>query len=216
MGSGVAMTKSALNSELAVSARAAGAPVAAGEQLDFLQPVATRINRADAEAIAANAVEERRRGRPKGAENLSSRQLREMIVRAGGHPLIHLARWATMTPEEMAVRLGCSAVEAFDRQVAIWDKLAPYVAAKLAPTDEKGNAVPGLMIAIGGEGINSGLAVSAGREPPWMAAFRTAEGELIEGVAIAGPADGSGEQNQGFGGSRSDAVRMEEQAEGGK
>ena len=26
------------------------------------------------------------------------RQLREMLVRAGGHPLIHLARWAAMTP----------------------------------------------------------------------------------------------------------------------
>jgi len=97
----------------------------------------------DPEAIAANAADERKRGRPKGAENLSSRQLREMLVRAGGHPLIHLARWATLTPEELAKRLGCSVVEAFDRQVAIWDKLAPYVAAKLAPTDEKGNGRPG-------------------------------------------------------------------------
>ena len=96
------MTKSALNSDLAVSARAAGAAAPAAEQLDFLAPVAERIDRADADAIAANATEERKRGRPKGAENLSSRQLREMLIRAGGHPLIHLARWATMTPEEMA------------------------------------------------------------------------------------------------------------------
>jgi len=118
------MTKSALNSDLAVSARAAGAAAPAAEQLDFLAPVAERINRADADAIAANATEERKRGRPKGAENLSSRQLREMLIRAGGHPLIHLARWATMTPEEMARRLDCKVVEAFDRQVAIWDKLA--------------------------------------------------------------------------------------------
>jgi len=140
------MTKSALNSDLAVSARAAGAAAPAAEQLDFLAPVAERISSIDPEAIAANAADERKRGRPKGAENLSSRQLREMLVRAGGHPLIHLARWATLTPEELAKRLGCSVVEAFDRQVAIWDKLAPYVAAKLAPTDEKGNAVPGLVI----------------------------------------------------------------------
>jgi len=150
------MTKSALNSDLAVSARAAGAAAPAAEQLDFLAPVAERINRADADAIAANATEERKRGRPKGAENLSSRQLREMLIRAGGHPLIHLARWATMTPEEMARRLDCKVVEAFDRQVAIWDKLAPYVAAKLAPTDEKGNAVPGLVISC--KGINGSCA----------------------------------------------------------
>jgi len=180
------MTKSALNSDLAVSARAAGAAAPAAEQLDFLAPVAERINRADADAIAANATEERKRGRPKGAENLSSRQLREMLIRAGGHPLIHLARWATMTPEEMARRLDCKVVEAFDRQVAIWDKLAPYVAAKLAPTDEKGNAVPGLVISIGDQAINAGIGVSAGGSPPWLAAYRDAEGRIIEGVEIQG------------------------------
>lgn len=180
------MTKSALDSDLAVSARAAGAAAPAAEQLDFLAPVAERINRADADAIAANATEERKRGRPKGAENLSSRQLREMLIRAGGHPLIHLARWATMTPEEMARRLDCKVVEAFDRQVAIWDKLAPYVAAKLAPTDEKGNAVPGLVISIGDQAINAGLGVSAGGSPPWLAAYRDADGRVIEGVEIQG------------------------------
>ncbi|MCA3648257.1 MAG: hypothetical protein IOB85_15180 [Methylobacterium sp.] len=192
------MTKSALNSDLAVSARAAGATAPAAEQLDFLAPVAERINRADADAIAANAAEERKRGRPKGAENLSSRQLREMIVRAGGHPLIHLARWATMTPEELATRLGCSVADAFDRQVAIWDKLAPYVAAKLAPTDEKGNAVPGLVISIGDQAINAGLGVSAGGSPPWLAAYRDADGRVIEGVEI-----------QGVSGSRADVTDQE-------
>lgn len=180
------MTKSALNSDLAVSARAAGAAAPVAEQLDFLAPVAERIGTFDPEAIAANATEERKRGRPKGAENLSSRQLREMLIRAGGHPLIHLARWATMTPEELATRLGCSVADAFDRQVAIWDKLAPYVAAKLAPTDEKGNAVPGLVISIGDQAINSGLGVSAGASPPWLAAFRDAEGRIIEGMEIQG------------------------------
>jgi hypothetical protein len=180
------MTKSALNSDLAVSARAAGAAGLAAEQLDFLAPVAERISSIDPEAIAANAADERKRGRPKGAENLSSRQLREMLVRAGGHPLIHLARWATMTPEEMARRLDCKVVEAFDRQVAIWDKLAPYVAAKLAPTDEKGNAVPGLVISIGDQAINAGLGVSAGASPPWLAAYRDAEGRIIDGVEIQG------------------------------
>ncbi len=199
------MTKSLLNSDLAVSARAVAAEAPAAVQMDFLQPVAERIELHHAEAVAANAIEERKRGRPKGAENLSSRQLREMIVRAGGHPLIHLARYATMTPEEMAIRLRCTVLEAFDRQVAIWDKLAPYVAAKLAPTDDKGNAVPGLMIAIGGEGVNSHVAARAGGDPPWMAAFRTAEGEVIEGVAMPG----GSEQNQGLGGSRSDRSEME-------
>jgi|GEM_PF-3182051 hypothetical protein len=195
------MTKSALNSDLAVSARAAGAAAPAAEQLDFLAPVAERINRADADAIAANATEERKRGRPKGAENLSSRQLREMLIRAGGHPLIHLARWATMTPEEMARRLDCKVVEAFDRQVAIWDKLAPYVAAKLAPTDEKGNAVPGLVISIGDQAINAGIGVSAGGSPPWLAAYRDAEGRIIDGVEIQGVSGSRAERADQEGGS---------------
>ena len=195
------MTKSALNSDLAVSARAAGAAALAAEQLDFLAPVADRLDRADADAIAANATEERKRGRPKGAENLSSRQLREMLIRAGGHPLIHLARWATMTPEEMARRLDCKVVEAFDRQVAIWDKLAPYVAAKLAPTDEKGNAVPGLVISIGDQAINAGIGVSAGGSPPWLAAYRDAEGRIIDGVEIQGVSGSRAERADQEGGS---------------
>lgn len=199
------MTKSALNSDLAVSARAVAAPAPDAEQLDFLEPAVHEpmvrfvdgVMVADQASIAANAAEEKRRGRPKGAENLSSRQLREMIARAGGHPLIQMARWAAMTPEELATRLGCSVAQAFDRQVAIWDKLAPYMTAKLAPTDEKGNAVPGLVVAIGGEAVNSGLAVSAGREPPWMAAFRGPDGEILEGIALPG----SVEENQELGGS---------------
>ncbi len=195
------MTKSALNSDLAVSARAAGAAAPAAEQLDFLAPVAERISSIDPEAIAANAADERKRGRPKGAENLSSRQLREMLVRAGGHPLIHLARWATLTPEELAKRLGCSVVEAFDRQVAIWDKLAPYVAAKLAPTDEKGNAVPGLVISIGDQAINAGIGVSAGGSPPWLAAYRDAEGRIIDGVEIQGVSGSRAERADQEGGS---------------
>jgi len=195
------MTKSALNSDLAVSARAAGAAAPAAAQLDFLAPVAERISSIDPEAIAANAADERKRGRPKGAENLSSRQLREMLVRAGGHPLIHLARWATLTPEELAKRLGCSVVEAFDRQVAIWDKLAPYVAAKLAPTDEKGNAVPGLVISIGDQAINAGIGVSAGGSPPWLAAYRDAEGRIIDGVEIQGVSGSRAERADQEGGS---------------
>ncbi len=142
-----------------------------------------------------------KRGRPKGAENLSSRQLREMLIRAGGHPLIHLARWATMTPEEMARRLDCKVVEAFDRQVAIWDKLAPYVAAKLAPTDEKGNAVPGLVISIGDQAINAGIGVSAGGSPPWLAAYRDAEGRIIDGVEIQGVSGSRAERADQEGGS---------------
>ena len=128
-----------------------------------------------------------------------------MLVRAGGHPLIHLARWAAMTPEELATRLGCSVAQAFDRQVAIWDKLAPYVAAKLAPTDEKGNAVPALVVSIGGEPVNSGFAVSAGREPPWMTAFRGADGEILEGIALPGQPM----ENQGLGGSRATEADQE-------
>lgn len=161
------MTKSALNSDLAASARAVAAEARApdAEQLDFLAPVPVRIAAHEPGAIEANAAEERKRGRPKGAEGLSSRQLREMLVRAGGHPLIHLARWAVLTPEELAVRLQIKPVEAFDRLVMIWDKLAPYVSAKLAPTDDAGRAVvPIMMQVLQGAGAQATLSEAL---PPW-------------------------------------------------
>ncbi|MGL5447873.1 MAG: hypothetical protein ACRDBL_11245 [Rhabdaerophilum sp.] len=213
------MTKSALNSDLAANARAVAENqrAAQGEQLDFLAPVVheplVRFPKdggmvADGAAIAANAIEERKRGRPKGAENLSSRQLREMLIRAGGHPLIHMARWASLTPEEMAMRLGCSVADALDRQIAIWDKLSPYIAAKLAPTDETGKTVPMINIEIGGQGQALSIGSGTGQLPPWIAAMTPEQRAIIEGVAL----DVSDEQNQGDSASRAKRVEMEGEA----
>jgi len=197
------MTKSALNSDLAVSARAAGAAAPAAEQLDFLAPVARSVNKHDAAGMAdlvAESQARRKRGRPKGAENLSSRQLREMITRAAdGVPILQSASYLALEPEEMALRLGISTVEAFDRQEAIRARFDRLFVAPLAPTDEKGNAVPGLVISIGDQAINAGIGVSAGGSPPWLAAYRDAEGRVIEGVEI-----------QGVSGSRAEITDQEE------
>jgi hypothetical protein len=171
-------TPSAQKAELAARARQISAPAAPPEQLDLL-PAVDRINTMDAAAVAANGLEERRRGRPKGAENLSNRALREMIVRAGGHPVLQMARWSAMTPEELSIRLGITKAEAFDRLLQMWDRLTPLVAARLAPTDAEGNAVPNILMTIGGQASN-GMGALDGGVPPWERAFRTLEGELVE------------------------------------
>jgi len=70
-------------------------------------------------------------GRPKGAKNRSSEDLARLVQQIGGHPVLALARVAGMSLAEIKGLLGCSRLEAFDRWVAVLDKLAPYVASKM-------------------------------------------------------------------------------------
>jgi len=168
---------SALKEVLSASARqiSAGAAVDAAEQLDLL-PEVVSIDRFDQEKIRANGIEERRRGRPKGAENLASRQVREMVFRECGIPLLELARWASLTPEELALRLGCTKLEAFDRKKAMLAELASFTQPRLAPTDDKGRAVVPMVMAVDNRVVNGAEA----SEPPWMRRFRTLEGRATE------------------------------------
>lgn len=179
-------TQTDLNAQLSASARALSA-AQDGDQLALL-PEVRRIDTNKLDEVLANGEEERKRGRPKGAENLATGKLREMITRAGGHPLLNMARWAALTPEELAVRLGITKAEAFDRLMSMWDKLAPYTAARLAPVDEKGRAVTPIAMFIGGE------TARAGDLPPWHRSFQTVDGEYVE--------------NQGLSLTGSDAVRQ--------
>jgi len=172
------MTARRIDHDLRSAAIAAtGEAGAAGEQLDML-PEVVRINRGDQAAVIANGEVERRRGRPPGAVNVQSRQLRAMIEGTCGNPLLQMARWAALTPEEIAHRLGITTVEAFDRLILLLRELAPYTAAKLAPVDDAGRAVPNIAVMIGGQGINTDAGGAA--VPPWMRAFQTVDGEAVE------------------------------------
>lgn len=148
----------------ALAEAAAGLAQAGGEQLALLDaeaslPAGQRI--AEREA-AANGALERKAGRPPGSTNLATRELRKALHAAGFDGVWTMARWALLTPEELAARLGCTRLEAFDRLRGLWADIAPYQHARLAPTDGAGNVAPMMVMAIGGQ-----VADPAVHRPPW-------------------------------------------------
>jgi hypothetical protein len=160
-------------------------------QDDLFAPPIMRHNGESAEKFAereAAALAEGKRGvgRPKGARNLATRELKEIGLRyAGGlHPFLQGMRWFALGPEGYQRVLGCSAVEAYDRWEALRSKLQKVYIADQAPVDDQGKAVPGIAIFTGGTGTNT----DAGGLPPWRVAFETADGEIIDMPATL-PAD---------------------------
>lgn len=128
---------------------------AEAEQLDLLaasqRPVGELIRWDDAR-VAAEAERTRKAGRPKGAQNLATRELKQWIVQLlGGTPQERLARWAAMEPEELARRLGCTVQEAWKEQRRIEIELMPYFMARMQPVDDQGRPVPLVALSIGGQ-----------------------------------------------------------------
>ena len=149
------------------AALAADQAAAAADQLDLLAPP-TRLTGDRAAQVQRTLSDHHRArggGRPPGAQNLATRQMREYLLARGVHPLENLMRWALHTPETLSTELGCTLLEAFRELKAVWAELAPYFAAKVAPTDDKGNALPLFNLQIGG----STVAVGADGMPPWLA-----------------------------------------------
>lgn len=152
-------------------------------QDDLFVPPITRKGGESEQAFAdrqAAAVAEVKRGvgRPKGAQSLATRELKEFGLKASGgkHPFVERMRWLALGPAGIKAELGCTMLEAWDR----WDRLAGelqkvYIANQ-APVDDQGKAVPGLAIIMGGHSVNSDVSGL----PPWAAAFRTEDGEIID------------------------------------
>ena len=162
--------------ELAREAQAGGS--APAEQLDLLvasqRPAADRLGWDDGK-LAGEIERTGKAGRPKGAQNLSTRELKAWIVQLlGGTPQERLARWAMLEPEELARRLGCTVAEAFDRQVKILEGLSPYLMAKMVPVDEDGNAVPFIQLITGGQ------VQGADGQLPWARFLPKLAAETIE------------------------------------
>ncbi len=112
----------------------------------------------------ASAIEgvKRERGRPAGASNRMTRDVKALVNRLLGDPLLEQANWARHTPQSLARVLGCTKIEAFDRLMQIYRELAPYLHARLAPVDGQGNAaVPVLQIVQ----ANGAPLAGAGRAP---------------------------------------------------
>lgn len=162
-------------------AQAQDALPAEAEQLDLLaasqRPSAERLSWNE-EKLAAEVARTGKGGRPKGAQNLATRELKQWIVHLlGGTPQEQMARWAMLQPEELAKRLGCTVAEAFDRQQKIRMELAPYFMARMQPVDDQGRPVPFVALAIGGQVGN------ANGGAPWAAWFNGQTPETIEGTA---------------------------------
>lgn len=129
-----------------------------GEQLGLL-PLGEPVN---AERRAEVAARERKAGRPPGATNLATRDLRKALHAMGFDGVWQMARWGSLTPEELAARLGCTRLEAFDRLTVLWDRVGRYQHAPLAPTDGAGNVAPMMVMHVGGR-----EATATNARPPW-------------------------------------------------
>jgi len=175
--------------EIAAGAMAALAERArgdAGEQLDFADMLPPIRTPGDAGAAIREEVRANRRGRPPGAVNLATREAKEMFVRLFGDPLLETGRWLLHTPQTLAKELGCTILEAFDRQQRAREAVMPFLHAKVAPTDASGRAVPFFQLILGAL-----EEAGAGDRAPWLAdpEIRKAiehETERNQGVSEAG------------------------------
>ncbi|CAA0096187.1 Uncharacterised protein [Starkeya nomas] len=118
----------------------------AAAQLDLL-------GNPDAETPVGNVIAKRQgAGRPAGAQNKVTRDIRRLILAKHKHPLLALAEIYSMSVHDLARELGCKPEAALDRQIRAAEAVAPYVAAKQAAVDEHGEtAMPTLVMNFGGQ-----------------------------------------------------------------
>lgn len=96
----------------------------------------------DAESpVGKLAAARRGPGRPAGAQNRMTKDIRKLILSQYRHPLVALAEIASLDTLALAAHLGCKPVEALDRQIRAAAEVAPYLAAKQAAVDESGQVV---------------------------------------------------------------------------
>jgi hypothetical protein len=174
------------------------------EQADlFNLPIARSAAESDA-AFAARAeraheLARRGRGRPRGAQSVSTTEWRNFALKHGPHPVVAMMRWLDLGPHGLAEELDITLTEAFDRWTILARELAPYFMAKQAPVDDQGKAVPGVAVIVG----NAGLNTEAGGVAPWRVAFQTADGEIIDMEDVPAPAEAAPRAQAAEGGSAS-------------
>ncbi len=161
------MAKEAAEAAIAVVRDAAGAGAEA-EQLDMLMPP-TRSSMTRSETARVEAtIKHDRRGRPPGSRNVATREMLEFVRKTMGDPLLERFRWAAHTPESLAIVLGCTKLEAFDRLDKIRSELARYFYAQMAQVDSAGNAVtPRLTMVFPGQSAPQ-IGADGAPQPPWM------------------------------------------------
>jgi hypothetical protein len=146
-----------------------------GEQLEAFELPTRFVD----ERAAQQAERTRRPGRPPGATNVATRQMREYLLKRGVNPLEQLMRWAVHTPESLSKELDCTLVEAFREWKALQFGLAEYLFGKAVATDDEGRAVPLFQMFLGGHAA----AIGPGARPPWE------YGEIVENQALSASED---------------------------
>jgi hypothetical protein len=135
---------------------------------DHLPEVGGRVR---ASVVAA------RRGRPAGAQNLATRQVKEFCRRVFGiDPMVEGFRWAQHTPDSLALELGCTRLEAWDRLEALRRDLMRYFYAPMVAVDEDGRPAPVFSMTVGGA-----PSPGSGDRPPWK------DVEELQAVSEAAP-----------------------------
>jgi len=139
--------KAGVRAEIAAAAsEAVAAGRADGEQLSLLMPpipaVDAKGRKFDVAAMAAGAEARRGPGRPRGAENRATKELRRYLLERGTNPAEWLVRWLAIRPDELAKYLGCTVLEAFREQRIVAAEIRKVFVPDLASTDDAGQAVP--------------------------------------------------------------------------
>ncbi|MFG1300355.1 hypothetical protein V5F49_11230 [Xanthobacter sp. V3C-3] len=153
----------------------------------------------DAEAATPLGRQVRRGpGRPPGALNRLTKDIRKLILAQHRHPLLALAEIYSCDVMELARLLDCKPLDALNTQIRAAAELAPYLAAKQAAVDDSGQAVlPVLQLNFGGP-APAALAASDGRGAiSILDVAQIVENQrVIEGEAVASHGDASHDDAQ--------------------
>ncbi|MBI5112882.1 MAG: hypothetical protein HZA68_13015 [Rhodovulum sp.] len=146
----------------AIVAAASAARPAEPVQMELLPPGLDGLPETQ-RARVEPGVRAARAGRPPGAENKMTREVKDFVRQVMGDPVIERARWMLHTPESLAAVLGCTKLEAFDRLDRIRAELSRLWYAPAAPVDEDGRPVPTLNLVVGNQVVGTAEA-----PPPWV------------------------------------------------
>jgi hypothetical protein len=170
-----------------VGAEIASARAAADGEIVDLFPLPGCERGVNDGAARERAIDARKRGRPPGAANKSTKDLREYLLRRGVNPLQAMMEWALHTPESLAAELGCTRLEAFDRLAGVWRELAPYFAAKMVPVDDEGRPLPMFAMQFGVFGGRP----ETGGQAPWLYLQNQGLGDAASALSHGEPSHGA-------------------------